>query len=80
MIGFLLHLVEPWKGMRHVMIFAVDVEDMLRQAYQNEILTRAGNSKLHRITAVFRTKEDWDRFARLSFCELCCECTKPLAA
>jgi hypothetical protein len=74
MMGFLLHLVEPWNGLRHVLIVAQDASDMLHQAAECSILKRGGKSKMHRVVRCFSTPEDWREFERCSFTELCSEC------
>lgn len=75
MTGFLIHCDPLWHGMKHVLIVAVDETDMIRQLYDHGFCRVGQVAEKHRVTAAFRSTEDWTRFEQCSLCELCTECT-----
>jgi hypothetical protein len=74
MRGYIIHLDPNWCGLRHALIVARNEYDLLQQLYNYGMASKSKVAEKHRITACLESDEDWKRFQRCSFSELCSEC------
>lgn len=81
MIGFLVHLAKPWHGIRHLLICAVDVWDLLEQALEMEPFQARGQYQNSRVVKAIVHEHHWEEFHRLGAAGCCNQCrTKQPAA
>ena len=80
LIGYLIHLYQPWAGLRHVMIVADSELSMLQQFQLGPWCCLPGNDQGSRVVRCFVTPLDWEQFARFDLVSLCCECTSTPSA